>query len=121
MTDFERVAQGTVRVRVGDHLVVLQFAVVLPGHPGRFFGAPGQLVQERAEQVRVVGHGGWELPEHRAEFGAEGEQAAGEEGRERGVDVLEALHVGDEAGSLHCEDEVVRGLSGPLAVAGRAL
>ncbi len=62
-----------------------------------------------------------QLPEHRAEFLAEGEHPRGEEVGQRLVRVLQLQHVRDETPALHREHEIGRRLALPAQKARRAL
>src|SRR5258706_12794764 len=57
-----------------------------------------------------------ELPQHRAELLVQGKHTGGEEVGERCLDVLELLHVGDEAPALEGEHEAGRRLGMPGAI-----
>ena len=86
-------------------------------------GSRGKKEAKRSGSCSLRGepHLRGELPEDRTELGAKLEQAAGEEVGERGLDVAQLVHVGDQARSLDGEDEVLRRGGGPLVEAGGAL
>ena len=82
---------------------------------------PRQLVEERREPLLVVLEVLGQLPQDRAELGAELEDAGVEELLQRLLGVGQPLHVGDEPAALDREDEVVGRLVAPLAVGLRLL
>ena len=120
VADLDGVAEGDVDGGLEDgareHAVVAAL-----GEPGGGGGGAGEEVEEVSEAVGVEAHLRGELPEDGAEFGAEGEEAAGEEVREGLVDAAQFLHVGDEAGALDGEKEVFGSLAGPALEAGVVL
>ena len=73
------------------------------------------------EEFFVEREGGWELPEERAKFLVEGEQAGGEEIGEWDFDIAKAADVGDVAASFYGENEVFRRVAVPALVAGGSL
>ena len=63
--------------------------------------------------VGVEAQVGRQLPQQRTELAVESEHAGGEEVGQRGGDVVQLLHVGDEPAALDGEDEVLRDGGGP--------
>ena len=114
VADLEGVTEGKVERRfedgAGEHAVVAAL-----GERGGGAGGAGEKGEEVGEAGSVEVELRRELPKDGAEFGSEGEQAAGEKVGEGHFDVTELLHVGEEARALEGEEEVVRGLGGPAA------
>lgn len=94
---------------------------MLGGELGGFGGGSWEQGEEAGEAVGVEGQPGRELPEEGAQFRAECEDAGGVEVGERGFDVAELLHVGDEAAAFDGEEEVGWRFVAPGSVAFRAL
>jgi hypothetical protein len=120
VADFHGVAEGGVFVDFGEGAAFHEGGVGV-GELGGLVGVAREFFEEGGDAFGVVGEVGGELPEDGAEFFLEGEEALGEEVRERFVDVFEAAHVGDVAAAFDGEDEAGGGFVIPALPTGGAL
>jgi hypothetical protein len=84
-------------------------------------GVSREESEELFERIGLELEIGRELPQDRPEFGAECEQAGGEEVGQRLLGTAEPEHVGDVTAAFDGKDEVGRGLRGPGGEAGGSL
>ena len=120
MANLDGVADGLALAGLGVG-AALQAVVVLFGQGGGGVGVAWEQGEELFERIGLELEVGRELPEDRPEFGAEGEQAGGEEVCQRLLGTSEAEHVGDVTAAFDGEDEVRRSLRGPRGKAGGSL
>src|ERR1700760_1200288 len=95
-------------------------SVVVRARPSRRSSCPSER-RGGSAGGGVEAHPRRQLPENRAQLGAERQDAGGQEVRQRRLDVAQLLEVGDEPRALDGEDEVVRGLRRPRLPALRTL
>ena len=118
----DRVPQPMIRVWASDQLPVGADPLIMAGgHSGRLARRSGEQREERLHPVRIEAQVRWQLPEQRAELGAQREQPAGQEVGQWRLDITQLLQVGDETTALDGEHEVVRRLLRPRGEAGRPL
>ncbi len=85
--------------------------------PGGRARVARQQRKEALDPALVEAHPGRQLPQDRPELRAKREHALGEEVGERCLDPGELFHMGDVAGALQREDEILRRLATPAAEA----
>ncbi len=120
VADFQRMAQ--LSGRVGPRPVPpIEPCVVAPGERGRRFGVMRQHGEERREPFAVEAQVGRELPQDRSQLSAEAEDARGEKVGDRRFRLTQPPYVGDEAGRLDGEHEIVRHCISPGGEALRPL
>ena len=111
VADFDAMAEGqaggAADGREGG--AAIEARAMLTGESGGLGVGAGELAKEVGEAGGVKAHLRGKLPEDGAEFGAELENAGGEEVGQRLMDVAELQHVGDEARTFDAEDEAGRG------------
>ena len=120
MADFDGVADGAAPNLLGEGTGFEAFVMA-----AREFGGGVSIAREELEELLealgVERELGWELPEDGAEFGAESEQAGGEEVGERLLRIAKLEHVSDVAAAFDGEDEVLGRLVSPREETGGAL
>src|SRR6185312_13899757 len=121
MPDLESIAQRAKRRWLEQGPATQDPAVAAPRQPRRAGGVPRQQRQEAFEPPGVEGHGRRKLPENGAQLRPQPQQALGEEGRQRLLDVLELFHMRDKAGALDGKDEILGRLGDPAPEARRRL
>jgi hypothetical protein len=112
MTDLDRVAQPAAAPGFGPGAPGEAPVVSLGKHYGGLAVAR-QHCEKPVELFSIEAEARRELPQKRAELLLQPQDPGGEEIGERGFDVAQLLHMGDEAAALDGEDETVRRLVMP--------